>query len=95
MKSSAEAATRGGQTCSIQGNHMVPLKPATTTTTKRSVSVILEEGKCEKRFTHDFHAGDAFAHRFDLKKQAAVICVNPTRFRSKACALSPRLRAQG
>ena len=68
MKSLAEAATRGGQTCSIQGNHMVPLKPAAR---GRSVSVILEEGKCEA-FTHDFHTGDAFAHRFDLRKQATI-----------------------
>ena len=26
--------------------------------------------KKKKKFTHDFHAGDAFAYRFDLRKTA-------------------------
>jgi hypothetical protein len=46
-----------------------------------------------KRTTYDFHARNAFAHRFDLRKQGAVNHVNPDR--RKECALSPRLRAQG
>jgi len=43
---------------------MVPLKP-----NRRDVSVILGRGDDVKR-THDFHIGDAFAHRFDLRAQA-------------------------
>lgn len=59
-----------------------------------SLSVIPERRGKREAFTYDFHTGDAFAHRFDLRKQAAVICVNSTRFRRGGSALSPRLRAQ-
>jgi hypothetical protein len=58
---------------------MVPLKTARRREGEARVSMSVmilggERGrgsvKKKKKFTHDFHAGDAFAHRFDLTETA-------------------------
>lgn len=80
-----------GQTCGIQRDHMVPLKPKRRGEARRE-----RDSGGEKRTTHDFHTGNAFAHRFDLRKRAAVIwCESSSDSEGKGCALFPRLRGQG